>query len=799
MGVIGAGSGAVAALRVLALAILAGVVAVSAAALLGGDAGVWGSRAVLGDDPGVAFGVFRLGQAWPAVLAGGWSSAWLAPAGAPLWPGVESLVMGPIVGMAGPVVAWNVLVVVRVIAAGAGALQLLADRGAAVRGAALVAVTLGATHIAALPDLGAMAWAPLGVALLCRGGGLPGAILAGLCLSTTASLFGGFLLGWAAGVPLRTRGAASAGILAGVGVALEAWNIGASGSAFPGLASSMAAFSAPPAAGSGSLAGALGLGPLVWGSPVLVVAIAGAFGTERGRRGAWLTVLGAVLALGPVLRPWEAPMLRDGRVLPLPGGLLSALPPLSACSHFAGLGFLACLGAVIVLAETTRKQRGLLLLAPAGLLGLRLGVTTVPEVGSVEPGAAAPGSVTLNWPPPEGAAGLWGALNGESVPYGPERSLPATIDALVHHAPFSLATFQSLLKEAGITTLRIDPLTPTASSRELSWLTGGPVAVVGARVWPDVHLESLDAPPPAHASPLPSERRPSGDWSARDPDLAAFFDLSMVPDAMVQVSAWTSEDGVEWTRNGVIAHSLGSLGLTVVSNSEGAEEALVLTTTPSTTLAVSLRMGHLHSSSVMALTTADGVTWGARQWHLTAPLAVIDPQVDWVAGAFRVVAWIRTGAMSTDPVHLPGGHPVFRGAESRPGWFDVDPPEYASPYLADPMIVDDLLFATVFPIGAPPAVRVVRRGEHGYVDIADIVGLTVPYAWKDAGGYRLLAHSFSPDGMQSVVTTTSPDGATWTAPLAYAGVGPRCESPVQTKFRGKQWLFCSERIKNVTR
>ena len=766
------------------------VAVVAFAIALGGDLGsVRG--AVLGGDTEVGWGVFRLAHAWSAVAGGLWETAWLAPTGARLWPGIEALVMGPVVGVLGPVAAWNLLVVIRALAAGLGMSLLFADRSETVRVSAAAMVTVAAVHIAALPDLGAMVWVPMGMSLVRRGGGWP--VLGGLVLSTTAGFFGALALGLATGGAWNRRDVLTAAAVSGLGVVLEAWTVAGE---FPTLGASVQGLSPPAVIGAGSLSGAVGIGPLAWGSPVWVLAVVGALaagGSEQARRGAWLSVFAAVLALGPVLRPWQEPLSNGGRFFPLPGAFIGMFPPLSACSHWAGMGFLVSLGAAVALSALVERNRVWALAVPLAVVGLGLGVTRVPDLADDVLGE------TLVWPPRAGAAGLLGALAGGRVACGPESPLPPTIAALVQHVPFSLPTLQLALKAAGITTLAIDGDAMDGSPAEMIWLTGGnALARVDGPPWPDVNLEPLDSPASQNVAPLPTDPRAFGGWAVRDPDLEPFFDLSMLPDAMVQVSVWTSVDSVHWDRKGVIAHSLGSLGLTVVRAGER-DEALVLSATPSKTLAVSQGMRHLHSSSVMALTTSDGDNWGARQWYLSTPLAVIDPQVDWRddAGGFSVVAWVRTGSMSQDPVHLSGGHPVFTGAESaRAGWFDVPPPVYTLPHLADPMMVDDLLFATVFPSAAPPSIRVARRGEHGYSDIADLVGLTVPFAWRSPDGVELLAHSFSPAGVQEVVRLHSADGVTWSPPVVYAGVGPRCESPVQAHFQGKEWLFCSERLKD---
>lgn len=446
----------------------------------------------------------------------------------------------------------------------------------------------------------------------------------------------------------------------------------------------------------GSLAGFLGLGPRAWGAPVLLLGLAG---WRTDRRAFWTLLAASALALGPTLRPWDAPLVHNGRMLPLPGMLLPFLPEVSYIAW----------------------------LATAAVIG------------------------RWRW---------WAALLTLPALIPREATLPSEI---VEGRSWRLPE----LEEALGRNVEVDP----EKYPELAWLMSAP------HPWPDVTLAPLDQE--VFSPDLPEVPRPIEAWDGIDPDLAPFFDLTMLPDAMVQVSLWTSSDAVTWTRKGVFAHSVGSLGLTVV----GEDEALILSGTPSKPIEISRRMRHLHSSSVMALTTPDLERWGARQWFLNRRLAVIDPHVDWDENGLSVTGWIRTGPMSVDPVSLAGGHPVFRGRE-KDGWIDVPPPVYTAPGLADPMFVGEVLFSTIFPPGA------VRVGD------VDLPGLTVPFAWKEDGILHLIAHRFDGAAGQVVVHSTSLDGAIWDPPAVYEGVGPRCESPVQARFRGQHVLFCSERLKD---
>ena len=716
------------------------------------------------------------------------------PLGGRIWPAplLEGVLLAPVTWAVGASAAWNLLVLVRVAAAGLGGALLFRrlghsaawGLGLALSPALLQAVVAGE---AAGP---AVAWAPLAVVLLARGGWLPtlaaalllatspatGLVAAGLLLVVPGSAIGAAFLPWA------------------VLLAVELWTA-APGSSL-GPAALWSGLAAEPGR-VGALEGVIGLGAgRTWGGPLLLGALLalrpGA--SPQARRGLLLVGIGICATLGPALVVGGQVARLGGRPLLLPLALIDGLPPISLCRDLAVFSLLAWAGALVVLAEGVPHR-----LAPLLLVGLVFG----PRPGWTTPPGwpEAPGSGPLiTWPlHREPWAMLAQTVHGRPISEGPMGPAPA-LEALVNRPAWKPTELQAWAREGGYEALVIDTDATWGQALELEGVLGGPVAMV-ATDWPPIILRehsflgAMEVPPP----PLETPAAPA-DWTWQDPVLAPLFDPTWRARARTRLQLYSSEDGVAWQPlDGLSAHSLTTLGLSVVK--EGDEDAALLIsglTDFASELGEALRGER--ATDVVVLASTDLTHWGARRYLLDAAAAVVDPQVTWTPQGLELFAW-TSDRMGVDPMLVPGDHVVQVAKMGASGRFEPGPGVYSGPRLADPTPAGDLLYTSQIEIGATMAerVRIARwRGDH-YADVGTLEGVSVPFAWQEPEGTRIFVHGYLPDGPSrrfATLTAWSTDGVDFGPFEEVTGLLPDpCESPVGARFQGQWVLVCSHRPK----
>ncbi len=791
-----------------------GVLATVVALALAARAGAPPEGALLGAGEGLPARVWALAYAGGAFWDDGLTTTRaLFPTGVRVWPPLEGVLLGPIVAALGATAAWNLLAALRILAAGMGGALLLRRLGLHPSWGLLVAVPVAA---GTAPEL---AWMPLGLALLL--GGAPPAPLsdrpapeplpsanvatatatalatgaaAGLAWATHA---GAALGGWIAVAllaphRLRTPAAAVAAVVTALAWVGEAWVLRDPLDTV--AAEALWTLTPRPDRVAGDLPGLLGLGPRPWGSPLLFLTLLPVLSRARagtvadadatlGRRAAALAALGALVALGPVLIVHATPVVFNGRTIPLPFLAASWLPPAAAAADLVPFALLAWLGAAVAGGAGLGPRRAplwalaLLLLAPAPSW-------TVPPSIPVAEGPV------LDYPLPRGGWPLHAAARDNvSTSAGLGRAAPDGLLDVIGREGWSLVELRAWATTQGFRTLRADPEALGGQGAEVAFLLGEVVPV--AREWPDVHLlaDGLSTHDTILALPTDPTIPPPDDWGWRDPDLVKFLDDTLFPRARFLVRLYTSADGVAWTRaDAPFAHSFTSLGLTVV----GDDEALILSGTPGLDGWLAREFPQMHPASVTAFTTADLETWGVRRWWLDRRVSAVDPQVDADADGIRLTAWMRTGAIGSDPISLAGDHPVFEARLGSDGRFHTETPYTAHPWLADPMRVGGRLYATSLAPGTAP--RVVVLGGADWREVATLPAVSVPFVTGDDANWSMLVHS--PEGQRfGIARMTSADGVTWSAPTQlYLPGAPACESPVSARFRGRYVVVCSERI-----
>lgn len=773
-----------------------------------------GGGVLLGSGPELPRGPWGLWYVATQLLTQGLETTLISwPTGGRLWPGpvVEGLVLAPLTWAAGPGVAWNLLVLLRVVAAGAGGALLLAHLG--LRPAWGLALGLSPALLQAL-GAGevldpAVAWAPLGVVLLARGGPL-GLLGGGLLLATSASawLAGLALLGVLLPALLRRPGPALALALAALPWILElsARTVGTS-LLEPGAASEATA----RLEGTGEVLGALGLGSArTWGGPLLLGLLLAPWAPRWRWRALALAGLGAAAALGPVLVLEGTVVTLGERGLPLPLVLVDGLPPLSLVRDLAALGLLCWAGLALVLAEATAERPLALGLLALLLLGPRLEWTAAPAPVPTE--ASGP---VLHYPFEQSPWTLLAQVHhGQPVSSGIVGPEPA-LEALVRQASWTPRDLQEHAVEAGFAELHIDATAVHGQALELAGVLGGhEVPVAAAPPWPTIILrehafDNAQPIPPLPDSPPPDLGR---DWTAVDPVLAPLMDEALLARALTRIQVYTSADGGEtWAPlDHPELHSLTTLGLTVVRDEEGRDRALVVSGLSDFAVDAGPRARGTHPATVVALTTPDLARWGLRRFELDQPLAVVDPQLDWRDGRFVLTTW-TSDRLGVDPMLLAGEHEVVEAELDRTGRMTRVRTLHAAPRLADPTRAGELLLYTHLDIGEQitESVRIVRppAGEDAdgatAEELAVLEGVSVPFAWRGpAGDWRLLAHGDASRVLGEpassgfvVVEARSEDAVSWGPFRAVQGLGPRpCESPVAEVFQGTPVLVCSERL-----
>ncbi len=717
------------------------------------------------------------------------------PEGGWWWPSAmpEVLIFAPITWILGPAWAWNLLWLGRVGLGAWGAGRWLEGRGVRAEWALLWVfwpgswglLEAGALEAGGILYLPLLLWLLEGPGLLRKGAaGLLRKGAAGLLLgSSPGLLFGGLVsLGILDPKALRDRRLLPVAVVAGILYVGRLWTLLAGDSLRPSVgAALLGGVQGDP--GAASLEGVF----WGWGSPLLLALILGIVDRPQRRVALW-GAAGLLLALGPLLH-WrgELVMLAQ-RPLPSPLLLLRGLPPLSVAEHLSGFSALAALAAILLLAPRRRAEWLLPLLLPLQLflcLPSRTTMATSDEKGPIF-------FLPL---PRDPSAGLAMAAQGVPVSVGPETLAPSPIRELLGQNSFQLAQLQKLLVEAGYQTVLTDKNATWGQGPELGWLLGER-AEVGGAPWPNVDLQKQTLKEWSTVPVLPPEATAprSSDPTTIDSGLEGLFDRKLGEQAMTEVWLYGSPDGQGWRPLRWIAHSLTSLGL-----SETPEGGLLLTGMVSLPKELGPKFPPFHSSSVVTLTSQDLEQWGARRWWLADRLALVDSHIAYEAGKPVLYSWVRTGALGVDPVSLTGDHPVVRAELGDDGLFHAGAPVWSLPAFADPSPMGELLYGTEFILGQVPRVVIGRREAEQYRQVAQLVGVTVPFVWKQDGVYQLLAHGPGPGGRLSLVRAVSTDGLNWIRPKPEPGFADisACESPVATFFKGQYLLFCSRRLRDA--
>ncbi|MDP2310163.1 MAG: hypothetical protein Q8P18_29365, partial [Pseudomonadota bacterium] len=423
----------------------------------------------------------------------------------------------------------------------------------------------------------------------------------------------------------------------------------------------------------------------------------------------------------------------------------------------------------------------LLLLAPA-------------PTWSVPPAIAVAEGPVLEYPVPASGWPLYAAARDDvSTSGGLPGAAPPGLEEVMGREGWSLVALQTWAKTHGFRTLRVDEAAGQGAAVALLLGDLAPIGEVDAAApaWPDVHLVAHGTPDPVPPLPERPTIPPSDDWAWRDPELVQFLDAGFASRARYLLRLYTSPDGLDWTRAAApFAHSFTSLGLTMVG-----DEALIVSGTPGLTASLAREFPRMHPASVMAFTTTDLENWGVRRWWLDRKLSVVDPQIDADADGLRLTAWMRTGALGTDPISLTGDHPVFEARLGADGRFHPETPYASLPWLADPVRVQGWLYATSLAPGTAPRVVILGPGPDGWAEVDSLPGLSVPFVTKPGRTWSMLIHQPEEAGHVRVARSTSLDGRAWWAPIPLRlPEGAGCESPVGAKFRGTFVLLCSERL-----
>lgn len=724
-----------------------------------------------------------------------------APDGGRIWPGavVEGLLLAPLTWILGPALTWNLLGILRLVGAAFGGALLLRRLGLDGRWAVVIALSPALLQALAAGEAlaPAVAWAPLAAVLL-AGGWLPGAWLGCLLAATSPEAWVATL---ALVAVLWPRSFRMGGTWVALGLAALPWlmqlSTGVAGSTLSGVALSTEAVLSDERVGS--LAGALGLGDgRPWGGPLLLGLVLLA-GPARGSwRAVGLVALGVFAALGPALRLTGEPLLFAHRVVPLPLMLLDGLAPLSLMDDLAALGILAWVGLAVVLARWARGRSWPLLALPLLLAG-----PSVPWTAVRAPLIAGPTGPVLHYPFEQVP---WTLLDqtthGQPISAGPFGAA-SSLEALVRQATWTPFELQGWAREAGFATLVIDPAAQHGQALELSALLGADTLPLDGEPWPQIQLRehAFDNAQPIPALPEEVPHAPGDDWRWRDPVLEPLFSPELLGVALTQIRVYTSADGTSWTlRDTPVIHSLTTLGLTVVRDADGAEEALLISALSDFDNATGFHFRGTHPATVLALTTPDLQDWGLRRYELDAELAVVDPQIDHVDGRLVLTAW-TTDRLGVDPMLLAGEHEVIVAEMGASGRFETRGTVFSAPRLADPTTAGPLLLFTQLELGATvrERVQVAAPGGGGLQIVSTVDDASVPFAWHDGTSWRLLvqanALSSAGGGGFSVMEARSEDGVVWGPLSLVEGLRPGpCESPVAAFFREEYLLICSERL-----
>jgi hypothetical protein len=544
-----------------------------------------------------------------------------------------------------------------------------------------------------------------------------------------------------------------------------------------------------------TVGGIVGFGERVWaGAPLLALVALTAWGArrdERARDALALCAVGCLLALGPHLSYASGPVTLAGRGVPLPALALAWTPVLRSAATWEGWCVIAWVGGAIgagrALGSVPAWGRALagaaILLAAVGVQAA--GRRAAPDLPRVGPGDVVVDVVSRG----AGELAVLDALrNGaRSVGRPGGGSLPDGLGDVVEHPAF-LSRWQESLLRARVTHVRVAD-EPTAQSRALRWLFAADLRPVAGERWPDVTV-APDARTVADVrSVLWRYRGAQGrdsDWERVDEGLAVYLDPAYGTDALVQVRIYTSADGERWSPGPVVAHSLSSLGLTMVG-----DEALVVSATAFPTARVRRVSSGTDVAPVLLLTTRDLKRWGMRGVLADPPLALVDPQVDRVGDRWEITAWTHFGAWGQDPAEVAGERAVVRGT-SADGIVFALAPSGTAPGLADPTVHRGVMHATHVSRGAPLRAQAWTFAGQERTVLLDVPEASVPFPWSDGARTRVLMQA--PRGAVWEVLRDG-EGA-WSAPRVVQGIpaAPRCESPVAARFRGQYVLLCSERL-----
>jgi hypothetical protein len=347
--------------------------------------------------------------------------------------------------------------------------------------------------------------------------------------------------------------------------------------------------------------------------------------------------------------------------------------------------------------------------------------------------------------------------------------------------------------------LVVDEQADHGQARTLARLVGGSPALVDGPDWSGSMLAPHDLAT-QKVRPLTSEVPvvPEG-WTGRDPVLLPLLDPTQDPGNSVLLQAYTRTETGGWLARGApFARGMTTLGLSVVRDGQGRDEALLLSGLADLGPALSTIAPADHPATILVFTTTDLQTWGIRRYELDAQAAVIDPQVDWVDGGPRLTAW-AIDRLGVDPALLAGDHAIFQARLGPRGRFGPLQERLVAPGLADPATLDDLLFATRLDLDTTIRSQVVmaRCGDTGACTVEyRFPEMSVPFAWREGSTLHLLMHAPKVAGGHYVVETQSTDGGrSWSEPERSQGLpeATACESPVAIRFRNETILFCSVR------
>lgn len=709
-----------------------------------------------------------------AYPAGGW---WFFEGG------LESLLLAPVSAVS-PVLSWNVLWILRILAATVGMAKLLERRGLSPAWAFLPALWPTTWILAEQGALeaGAILYLPL---VLWQLEERRDSLLLGALIGSSPGLMVGTILGMAQAPSWRTVRRAT--IVAASFLLLRLACMLPQSTLLPHTRARLLTLEGPGDLGAGTLDGAF----WGWGSPLILAVILGIFRKER-RQGTLLVLAGLLLALGPTLQWGDAPLMLAGKAVPLPLMFVQRLPPVSAASHLVGFGLLCGVGTALVLASALSRNRMLergMLVGSAVLLTAQ-GWWGRPSHTPVEGDDAEEASFLWPLPRSAGEALMIPALGGGPVPVGPESLLSPAMEAILSQPVWQLPAFQEQLKKEGFKTLKIRDCQATwDQAPDLCWLFGSTEVPVDGPIWPSVDLQKHSYKSQATVPVLPEIAPASSDWTSIENGLAGLFDRDLGKLALTEVWMYRSSDGKNWGNPSWVAHSLTSLGLDILPDG-----IVILTGMVSLGPQLGPKFPPFHSSAVVTVTSPDLQHWGARRWWLADRLSLVDSEVRWENGKPVLSSWARTGPLGVDPVKLTGAHPVVRAPLGDDGLFHGETPHLFVQGLADPHVVGDLLYATQFILGRLPEVQIYRlsTGEK----LGSLPGLTVPSVSRDDGSWRLYAHGPGVSGPLALVTAESPDGLHWSPPQPVPGFEniSRCESPVSMKRGAEYLLFCSARL-----